>query len=83
MRYPWISCLAVSSDLGRWMMSFGLSAAADADHDGDSEGPDVFIWQRQLGSAANLFAVPEYTSTLSLFFSHRAIRMHTKKGVAG
>ncbi|MCC6492732.1 MAG: PEP-CTERM sorting domain-containing protein [Pirellulales bacterium] len=61
-------------DLGLWISGFGLTgqtddANGDADLNGDVEGADFLIWQRQFGAtamaAASISAVPE-PSTLAL-----------------
>jgi T5SS/PEP-CTERM-associated repeat protein len=49
-------------DLAQWELDYGVSAASDADYDGDSDGFDFLIWQQQLGSGLPLVgtsAVPE------------------------
>ena len=37
-------------DLGVWKTAFNSTAFGDADGDGDSDGADFLVWQRQLGS---------------------------------
>jgi prepilin-type N-terminal cleavage/methylation domain-containing protein/prepilin-type processing-associated H-X9-DG protein len=50
-------------DLLMWRGAFGLSAAADADVDGDSDGADFLIWQRhEAASVAVGVATPEPAS---------------------
>ena len=34
-------------DLVAWQAAFGLNRSGDADHDGDSDGRDFLVWQRQ------------------------------------
>jgi hypothetical protein len=46
-----------SADLTAWRNAFKLTAAGDADNDGDSDGADFLIWQRQLGSGASAASV--------------------------
>lgn len=56
-------------DLGMWQASVGVNGAADADHDGDSDGSDFLLWQRHLSAASapgNANAVPE-PAGLALF----------------
>jgi hypothetical protein len=57
-----------SADLSNWKLGFGMTTGAqrvngDADQDGDVDGADVLVWQRQLGSmttvAVNAGAAPE------------------------
>jgi hypothetical protein len=38
-----------AADLAQWTSSFGATAGGDADADGDTDGQDFLIWQRQLG----------------------------------
>jgi len=68
-----------ASDLGRWTMAFGMSQDADADGDGDSDGADFLTWQRQLGGAANLVAVPESRSALSFLCSVAGLLVCTRR----
>jgi hypothetical protein len=47
-----------------WKPSFGVSAGGDADNDGDTDGADFLVWQRELGANLNpavraTTAVPE------------------------
>lgn len=53
-------------DLTDWIAAFGQTAGADADEDGDSDGNDFLIWQRNIGASAQTFAaagaVPEPNS---------------------
>lgn len=56
-------------DLEAWGTAFGSGASGDADQDGDSDGADFLIWQRQLGlssSPATAAAVPEPSGCLLL-----------------
>lgn len=50
-------------DLAQWKGDFGVDGSSDADDDGDSDGADLLIWQRQLGAgelpAAEVNPVPE------------------------
>lgn len=43
-----------AADIGVWKDSFGIDDGGDADHDGDTDGDDFLIWQRQLGSVPGL-----------------------------
>ncbi|MDZ4657741.1 MAG: cytochrome c peroxidase [Bythopirellula sp.] len=38
-----------SADLPFWQASFGLDSGGDADEDGDSDGRDYLVWQRNIG----------------------------------
>jgi len=56
-----------AADLALWQSAYGVSALADANADGVSDGADFLAWQRQaadIASAANVLSVPE-PSTLS------------------
>lgn len=50
-------------DLIQWQGDFGLNGESDADHDGDSDGRDFLIWQRNYGvgafEALSTYTVPE------------------------
>jgi cytochrome c peroxidase len=55
-----------AADLAVWQGAFGINGLADADDDGDSDGRDYLIWQRNLGmtwqslgALAAIAAVPE------------------------
>jgi hypothetical protein len=50
-------------DLDWWQGAYGNSGLGDADDDGDSDGRDYLIWQRQFTGSANqaALAVPEPT----------------------
>lgn len=39
-----------STDLEAWTASYGINALADADADGDTDGRDFLIWQRNFGA---------------------------------
>ena len=43
-----------AADLTAWMGDYALGAGSDADDDGDSDGRDFLIWQRQLGQTPGL-----------------------------
>jgi hypothetical protein len=47
-----------ATDLGLWRTAFGATAVGDADDDGDSDGRDFLIWQRNF-DPAGFAAVPE------------------------
>lgn len=48
------------ADLLRWRQSFGVNANADGDFDGDSDGADFLIWQRNVAHGTlNVAPVPE------------------------
>jgi len=58
-------------DLSQWEGDFGVNGLSDADGDGDSDGADFLIWQRQFGGGFPLLAgavaqVPEPTSSALL-----------------
>jgi len=44
---------------GEKSLAFGVTNAADADGDGDSDGADFLAWQRQLGESPGLSPIPE------------------------
>jgi hypothetical protein len=50
-------------DLAMWQAAFGTSGSGDADEDGDTDGDDYLVWQRQVGTAPPpapfMAAVPE------------------------
>jgi hypothetical protein len=51
-----------ATDFSWWSGAYGTSTAGDADHDGDTDGADFLIWQREFtGPASTLdaMAVPE------------------------
>lgn len=52
-----------NADLVQWESAYGVNDTADADADGDSDGADYLVWQRQLGLPPRLnaakIAVPE------------------------
>jgi autotransporter-associated beta strand protein len=59
------------SDLSFWNSGYGSSNVGDADLDGDTDGSDFLIWQRQFGlqlltsaNGQNVAAVPEPSSLL-------------------
>lgn len=59
-----------TNDLAIWQAGYGIGALhtqGDADADGEVVGQDFLIWQNQLGSGVSSVAVPEPTTTLSLF----------------
>lgn len=45
-------------DLGTWQAAYGVSSAGDADGDGDSDGADFLIWQRQVNAVNTLSSLP-------------------------
>lgn len=54
----WVSALAGdfdgdgnvdAVDLAQWRGDFGINGESDADFDGDSDGADFLVWQRQIG----------------------------------
>jgi hypothetical protein len=55
--------LVDAADLPAWRRDFGANRLSDADEDGDSDGQDFLLWQRQLGSGTPAIgataAVPE------------------------
>jgi len=58
------------ADLTQWEGDFGVNADSDANDDGNSDGADLLIWQKNLGSTGSLgaasAAVPEPSSALLL-----------------
>ena len=53
-----------ASDLAQWKGDFGVNPDSDADNDGDTDGNDFLIWQRNYGmgaATASAGAVPEPT----------------------
>jgi hypothetical protein len=49
-------------DLAQWKGDFGVNNESDADNDGDSDGADFLLWQRNFGNSAagtTAAAVPE------------------------
>jgi hypothetical protein len=57
-----------AEDLAMWQAAFGLNNDGDADFDGDTDGRDFLIWQRQFvgGPLAAATAIPEPTSLVML-----------------
>ena len=56
-------------DLQIWESAYSLTAAGDADEDGDSDGQDFLVWQRQHQANAPLAtAVPEPASHVATLF---------------
>jgi hypothetical protein len=55
-----------AGDLAEWKGDFGVNGHSDADGDGDSDGADFLVWQRQLSGGLAVFAssaaVPEPTA---------------------
>jgi hypothetical protein len=56
------------ADLALWQSSYGVSAAGDADGDGDTDGKDFLVWQRAVQGLSTLSAVivPEPATFLLL-----------------
>jgi hypothetical protein len=60
-----------AADRTQWEFDYGDTSGSDADRDGDSDGADFLVWQRQLGTSMEAFivgqtsAVPE-ASTIVL-----------------
>jgi hypothetical protein len=42
--------LVNSADLAQWKGDFGINGLSDADNDGDSDGADFLVWQRNFGT---------------------------------
>jgi hypothetical protein len=64
------------ADLAEWQGDYTVNSYSDADGDGDSDGRDFLIWQRQVGTSASVSAVagvPEPTSAALLFLPSLAI----------
>lgn len=53
-----------ADDLLTWRGDFRNNNGSDADNDGDSDGADFLVWQRQLGSGVTTAAVPEPSAAL-------------------
>ncbi|MEO2047106.1 MAG: hypothetical protein ABGX16_11095 [Pirellulales bacterium] len=69
--YNWDSVVS-DGDLAIWESSFSIDGGADADEDGDSDGADFLVWQRNRGvGAAGIIAstVPEPDAIL-LMIAH-------------
>jgi hypothetical protein len=73
-------------DLVVWRSAFGINPNGDADADGDSDGRDFLIWQRQVGasslSATTLgasAAVPEPQSALLALAASAALRFSCRR----
>ena len=68
--------LAVNgADMTLWKGDFGVAATCDADGDGDTDGADLLIWQRNVGASAGAIAVvPEPATALSLCLGVVALR---------
>jgi hypothetical protein len=62
--------LVDATDLNIWQSSYGIDLLGDADKDGDTDGRDFLIWQRETTSSsplvANSLAVPEPKSVVFL-----------------
>jgi glucosylceramidase len=57
--------LVNGGDLEAWSAAYGVNALADGDQDGDSDGADFLIWQRNFGAGplnALRMAIPEPTT---------------------
>ncbi|HYO24758.1 MAG TPA: autotransporter-associated beta strand repeat-containing protein [Lacipirellulaceae bacterium] len=48
-----------AADLAQWRGDVGIDNGSDADNDGDTDGNDFVLWQRNLGAGAPAAAVPE------------------------
>jgi hypothetical protein len=53
-----------AADLEQWKGDFALNNESDADDDGDSDGDDFLVWQRTIGGAAGVAAIPEPAAAL-------------------
>jgi hypothetical protein len=69
------------ADLAIWQAGYGLDALGDADGDGDTDGRDFVIWQRNFSPGSNLtssISVPEpaciVLMAMTLLFWNRACR---------
>ena len=62
--------LVNADDLSRWQTAYGVDNTADADGDGDTDGADFLVWQREMGAfstlVANSTAVPEPSGMILL-----------------
>ena len=70
------------ADLQKWKLDFGMSAGSDADGDGDSDGADYLVWQRNLGqsaaavvAAAPFVAVPEPSAAVCALIGAACLAM--------
>jgi hypothetical protein len=70
-------------DLAQWEGDYGINANSDADEDGDSDGNDFLIWQRNvspaIGSATTGTAVPEPASALLFCIGFLLFNARSKK----
>jgi hypothetical protein len=71
-------------DLALWQSAYGVDDSADADGDGDTDGRDFLIWQRQSGPSTAPFAaakaVPE-TGTSLLRFIGATLYLCSRKNI--
>jgi hypothetical protein len=70
-----------AADLAIWQAGYGLDGRGDADSDGDTDGRDFVIWQRNFSPGSNLtssVSVPEPSSivlmAMTLLFWNRPSR---------
>ena len=72
-------------DLALWQSAYGVDNSADADGDGDTDGRDFLIWQRQFGQSTAPFAaaqsVPE-PSTIFLGLAGATMHLCSRKYAA-
>jgi hypothetical protein len=68
------------ADLAMWQAAYGVNNDGDADFDGDTDGRDFLIWQRQSGFELALSAVtvPEPTSAMMLMLGCACFAMRRK-----
>jgi arylsulfatase A-like enzyme len=61
--------------LSLFRQSFGVDAAADRDHDGDTDGRDLLLWQRGIGRIeSSTTQVPEPLAPLTIMLVLSAMR---------
>ena len=70
-----LDSLVDEADLQLWQESFGASSSGDADRDGDTDGNDFLIWQRELSfvEPSSPINVPEPSSGLLLVWLASAV----------
>jgi hypothetical protein len=77
-----------ATDLAIWQNSSGMASGAtrtmgDADGDGDVDGRDFLVWQRQVAASAPEFAsVPEPTGFVLLLSAVTVVPLSRKRRVA-
>jgi hypothetical protein len=74
-----------ATDLGNWKGGLGAKpdaalASGDADRDGDVDGADFLLWQRQLSTGVAVNAAPEPASGAMLLFGAAVVRLRFSRG---